>query len=255
MNCLTAICTDVGIVKETNQDSICLKQAHTRLGMIVMGVICDGMGGLSKGEVASAAVIKAFSQWFDEELPLMMNSFSLKDVEERWNIIIKELNFKIGEYGRSLNTHLGTTITALLLVETGGMIIGHVGDTRAYKIIDRIELLTEDQTVVGREVRRGNMTEMEAENDPRSNVLLQCIGASKSVTPDFYVGVVESGCTYVLCSDGFRHRITADEIFDNFQPRRLVTEDIMSERACSLVSENKKRLEKDNISVLLIRTL
>ena len=63
-----AIHTDVGIRKETNQDSLCLKQAETDKGVILLAIICDGMGGLEKGEVASATVITAFSKWFETEL-------------------------------------------------------------------------------------------------------------------------------------------------------------------------------------------
>ena len=60
--------TDVGIVKDTNQDSILVKQARYKEKEIVMAIICDGMGGLSKGELASATVIRALAQWFDLSL-------------------------------------------------------------------------------------------------------------------------------------------------------------------------------------------
>ena len=69
MNYLFALHTDVGIKKKTNQDSLCVKEASTPNGNILMALVCDGMGGLEKGEVASATIIKAFSKWFQEELP------------------------------------------------------------------------------------------------------------------------------------------------------------------------------------------
>ena len=61
--------TDIGISKETNQDSILIKHASTDVGEVVMAVVCDGMGGLAKGELASATVIRSFDRWFHEVLP------------------------------------------------------------------------------------------------------------------------------------------------------------------------------------------
>jgi len=255
MDFLTAVCTDVGIYKNTNQDSLCLKQARTPEGTVIMAAICDGMGGLSKGEVASATVVKAFSSWFDNELPAMMNTPSAEEIRFRWDEMITELNLQIGNYGRSHNTSLGTTLTVLLIVDSFFTIIGHVGDSRVYKLNQKLEILTEDQTVVGLEVKRGQMTWEEAENDSRKNVLLQCIGASKTVIPEFVVDVVEENCIYMICSDGFRHTITANEIFDNFKPQILTDEVIMRDKAVELVELNKARNERDNISVLLIKTI
>ena len=69
---ICAYCSGVGIRKKTNQDSMLLKQIETKEGQIVFAVLCDGMGGMSKGELASATVIRNFDQWFH-------NSFLLKD--------------------------------------------------------------------------------------------------------------------------------------------------------------------------------
>ena len=60
-----AVQTDIGIKKDTNQDSCCVKEAVTEKGNILFAVICDGMGGLAKGEVASATLVKTFSNWFE----------------------------------------------------------------------------------------------------------------------------------------------------------------------------------------------
>ena len=79
MNYSIALHTDVGIRKETNQDSMCVKQAETEKGQILLAIICDGMGGLEKGEVASATVINAFSAWFEEELPIILAKDSYFD--------------------------------------------------------------------------------------------------------------------------------------------------------------------------------
>ena len=99
---------------------------------------------------------------------------------------------------------MGTTVTAMIL--TGGYYyIVNVGDSRAYEICSNLQVLTRDQTVVAREVEQGLLTLEQAETDPRRSVLLQCIGASDVVYPDFFLGEVKKDAVYMLCSDGFRH--------------------------------------------------
>ena len=61
--------TDIGIAKQTNQDGVLIKYGKCVKGEVLLTVVCDGMGGLEKGEVASAAVIREFARWFEEELP------------------------------------------------------------------------------------------------------------------------------------------------------------------------------------------
>lgn len=252
-----AIHTDVGIRKETNQDSMCLKQAETEKGTILLAIICDGMGGLEKGEVASATVITAFSNWFESELPIQLAKETYaEDIRYRWERMIKEQNHNISDYGRAHYIQLGSTITALLIFEDGKYLIGHVGDSRAYRITDTdIEILTLDQTVVANEVRHGRLTPEQAERDPRRNVLLQCIGASKIVEPDFVEGSVAPNECYMLCSDGFRHVITADEIKAALSPANNPNEEAMSKNIVRLIELNKDREETDNISAILIKTV
>lgn len=252
MEFLTTACTDIGTVKQTNQDSMCIKMAKCDMGNILMAVLCDGMGGLSKGEVASATVVKAFASWFDQRLPVLLPSFSAENICIEWDRLIQELNKKIGDYGRSNYTSLGTTLTVILIVDAVSMIVGHVGDCRVYQIDEALQILTEDQTVVMRDVRRGVLSEKQAENDPRKNVLLQCIGASISVSPDFFTHVPVPGSVYMLCSDGFRHEITPEEIFTHFKPEILISEEVMRQQSESLIALNKERMERDNISVILI---
>lgn len=257
MNYEFSLHSDVGIKKDTNQDSLCLKQAQTDKGNILLAIVCDGMGGLEKGEVASATLIKTFSEWFENELPyLLAKDNSFDEIRYRWDRIIKEQNQIIGEYGRENHIALGTTISALLILEDGKYLIGHVGDSRIYRITNETsEVITLDQTVVANEVRHGRLTPEQAERDPRRNVLLQCIGASKIVEPDFITGQVNSNECYMLCSDGFRHVVTADEIKAAFAPSNNMNEMQMNKNIVKLIELNKAREETDNISVILIKTV
>ena len=221
------------------------------------GVICDGMGGLKKGEVASAAVIEVFSKWFENELPcLLALKNPAEEIRYRWDRMIKEQNQVIAEYGRRYHMQLGTTVTAMLFFDSDSYLIGHVGDSRSYRITDSaIEALTLDQTVVANEVRLGRLTPEQAERDPRRNVLLQCVGASRIVEPDYIFGKAAAGECYMMCSDGFRHVVTAGEIQRAFSPRNSNSEAEMKESLTELIELNKTRGETDNISAILIKIM
>lgn len=255
MKFLTAVHTDVGIRKKTNQDSALVMEAETGIGNVLLTVVCDGMGGLAKGEVASSAVIRAFSQWFENELPVIL---SLEDPRDRifssWEKIALSSNDRISAYGRSLGVSMGTTLVAMLFVGNNYYIV-NIGDSRAYGISDTLYQLTKDQTFVQREMDMGRMTYEEALNSPQRNVLLQCVGASNFVEPEFFTGHFEPNQVFMLCSDGFRHIITEAEIYDNLNPFVLVDENTMRERAVYLTELNKSRQEKDNITVVLVKTV
>lgn len=244
--------TDIGISKDTNQDSVLIKHAMADGKEILLAVVCDGMGGLSKGELASATVIRAFAKWFDEELPFELENIDLQVIGAKWSLLLKELNAQILEYSKENGIEgVGTTFSGILFIDDQ-YVIGHVGDTRIYHIGSSMTQLTTDQTFVAREISRGTMTLEQAKTDKRRNLLLQCIGASKVVEPQIICGKTEKGA-YMLCSDGFRHEITEAEIYESLNPINLMNKDAMHNNAKYLIEQNKSREEKDNISVLLIK--
>lgn len=254
MNYIVTANTDIGTVKSTNQDSLTVKIINTPLGRMVFSVLCDGMGGLSKGEVASASVIRAFDSWVHETLPALCEApLDANVIKNQWEGILLSQNAIIKAYGGRQGVKLGTTAVVLLLTDTDYYVM-NVGDSRAYEIADNMVQITKDQTFVAREVELGNMTPEQAETDERRSVLLQCIGASEEVFPDFFVGKCEQNATYMLCSDGFRHEVKGDEIFAKFHPNVLMDENSMNTAALELIELNKIRNERDNISVVLVRT-
>lgn len=247
--------TDIGNTKTTNQDSLLVTTAQTSIGEVAFAVLCDGMGGLAKGEVASASVVEQFDQWFTLELPLQIqNGLEDGEIRNTWTKMIKLQNEKIQAYGKQQGIHLGTTITVMLLTPFR-YYIGNVGDTRAYEITsNQIQALTEDQTVVEQEVRQGLLTREQAKVDIRRSILLQCIGASKEVYPVFTFGIPKKDTVYMLCSDGFRHEVNEQEIAQVLSPLAMSSKEAMVRRERELIDLNKQRKEKDNISVITIRT-
>ena len=254
MNFIVSANTDIGLTKSTNQDSLSVKVVNTPQGRMTFAILCDGMGGLDKGEVASASVIRAFDAWVYNELPVLCQQpIDESALRAQWERIVTEQNKIIGGFGARQGIRLGTTAVIMLLTQDRYYVM-NVGDSRAYEITDHLKQITADQTFVAREVALGNMTEEQAHVDPRRSVLLQCIGASEEVYPDMFVNNVNSNAVYMLCSDGFRHEITADEIFNKLQPNVLFDEYTMSQHTVELIELNKQRQERDNISVVVVRT-
>lgn len=101
MNYLTAVHTDVGIRKSTNQDSVYAETADTDHGEVAMAVVCDGMGGLAKGEVASAVLIRDFVHWFHCQFPAMLyGGIEADTLRKSWEEVIRKANTRIAGYGR-----------------------------------------------------------------------------------------------------------------------------------------------------------
>lgn len=89
MESINIICTDIGTTEMKNQDSACIKRAKTSIGTITMAVVCDGVNGMSQGEMASAIIVQKFSNWFLNELPEILEKH-IVDLEERlWKDIIQ----------------------------------------------------------------------------------------------------------------------------------------------------------------------
>jgi serine/threonine protein phosphatase PrpC len=252
---LSAYHTDVGIKKKANQDSLLLMQADTAEGELFFSVICDGMGGLSKGELVSAATCEVFRTWFIETLPRLLRKGRLEEeLKKSWEDLIFNMNSRVLDYSDLHHLQLGTTAVALLL-HRGRYAIINVGDSRVYQFADSLFQLTKDQTVVQREVDLGMLSPEEAERDKRRNVLLQCIGASAVIEPEFLWGSYEPGTVFMLCSDGFRHTIQPKELWDHLNPAMIQSEQQIAYGLAYLTDLNKHRREDDNISAIGIKVV
>lgn len=231
-----------------------MKTAVTPKGEIGLFAVCDGMGGLADGELASATVVRGMAKWFDEELPAILQSETWPaELQSSLNASIIALNERLYRHGELKEAQLGTTITALLVIFSKSYIL-QIGDSRAYHIsrTGMTQQLTKDQTLVAREVERGNLTEEQAKKDPRRNILLQCVGATKDLDVVISSGEAEAG-TYLLCTDGFYHKISEQEIQQKLQPERFASEVQMTKTLTELIDLAKSRQEIDNISAILVK--
>lgn len=255
MKFLSAYHTDIGIKKSTNQDSLLIKIANTPYGKVGIFAICDGMGGLSSGELASSSVINGLSKWFEEKFPMLLSKENLyEEVELSLKQYIRFANSKICDYGKENNLKLGTTITVMIIVNQK-YIIAHVGDSRAYNIGENLVRITKDQSFVQREIDIGNLTEEQAKNHKKKNLLLQCIGVTPTVEILTYRGNIKLGTVYLLCTDGLYHKITEKELINNLNGNKLQTELQMKKMGMELIDLVKKRGEVDNISMILVKMI
>lgn len=247
--------TDIGIKKSANQDCLIVRKAKYASKNIVFAVLCDGMGGLSEGEVASQRMLEKMVSWFDHTYSTNLSQgYTKEELKNQWLDIVEKENLLLKEYGRSKNINLGTTLTAMLMEDDTYYIL-HLGDCRIYAINkEYIKQLTADHTVIAREIFLGRLTREQAQRDPRRNVLLQCIGASDEVKPDFLTGKVENDSIYLICSDGFRHMVEEREIYEMFHISTNMTEKDMQKSIRKIIDLNKDRKETDNISAIAIRS-
>ena len=142
MKYCAAYYSDIGIQKETNQDSLLLVQrGQTQDDEAVLAVICDGVGGLKMGERSSAAVVTAFRDWFDERVEELYEQEEPEtELFDDWDNLIQSLHIRLKDYSEKAGFRSGTTVEAVLFMK-GRYYICHVGDCRTYIISDAILFL------------------------------------------------------------------------------------------------------------------
>ncbi len=248
--------TDVGIKKKTNQDSYGFRLAETsKHGKILFAVLCDGMGGLSSGEKASGSVINDFMNWFEDSFANYLKTVDIdfEFLKSEWENLILRCNQKIAAWGRERGISLGTTLVVTLCMD-GKLYVANVGDSRVYKFSDRAYRMTHDHSLVAQEIANGNLSPEQEETDPRRNVLLQCIGASKSIVPEIVEYDLEPDTLYMLCCDGFRHEIREDEMFSHLSPALINDEEKLVTTLRDIIELLKIRKENDNITAVAFKT-
>ena len=206
--------------------------------------VADGVGGAESGEVASQTAVdvlrEAFSQKQDGD-----------DVEDLLEIAIQRANDSIYRASRQApgQSMMATTIVALYLDGLRAT-VGHVGDSRLYRLTPDGELRREtaDHSVVEDEVRAGRMTAAQAANHPSRNIISRALGAEPSVEVDLQTFDFEEGTLFLLCSDGITRHIGDEEL------QTLLSSSVSLDDACA----EMKRLcfergAEDNLTAVLVR--
>lgn len=225
--------SDVGRQREANEDSYVLAAP--------VFIVADGMGGARAGEVASRTAAEVFEGASDgpEETP-----------EQRLTRLTQEANRRIFELSQSDASRrgMGTTLTAAM-VSPAGVSVGHVGDSRAYRLRDgSLEQLTHDHSLVAELERSGQLTAEAAEHHPQRSIITRALGPEPDVEVDAHTHATRPGDVFLLCSDGLTSMVSDGEIESIARGSKA-----LSEAAEGLVRAANQSGGRDNITVVLFR--
>ena len=229
-------CTDIGQQKQTNEDAV----VTARFDDVSLLVIADGMGGHAAGDVASE---EATAELEDYVSTAFANGRT--DYEVILEEAIESANERVRERAEEVasRSNMGTTVVAAI-VGDGQVVIGNVGDSRAYEVDDAITQITVDHSFVQELISEGEITPEEATTHPQRHVLTQALGTEDGVDPDFFTPVIKG--YLLLCSDGLTEEVpeeTIREVINDASDIETATDD--------LVQKANENGGSDNISVIL----
>src|SRR5258706_7661137 len=208
-------------------------------------VVADGVGGADAGEVASQKAVEVLNDAFPDKVG------DGEDVEDLMELAIQRANSAIhqlaAEHPRF--SMMATTVVALHL-DGARATIGHVGDSRLYRLNPEGKLLreTDDHSIVEEEVRAGRMTPEQAANHPSKNVISRALGAEELVEVDMKTIEVGDGNTFLLCTDGITRHIPDTEL------QELLLSGQSVEAICSAMKDRcYQRGAEDNLTAVIVQ--
>jgi PPM family protein phosphatase len=222
--------TDTGRKRRRNEDAYVLAPP--------LFAVADGMGGAQAGEVASKLAAAAL----EDTDPGRLTG------PERVASLIQEANRRVHERSNldPATSGMGTTMT-VALVEEAGIVVGHVGDSRAYLVRDgRIEQLTEDHSLVNELLKSGKLSREEADTHPQRSVITRAVGTDPDVDVDSFVVQPREGDVFLICSDGLTDMVDDDGILSVVERHR----DDLAQATKELVAAANRGGGEDNITVV-----
>jgi len=225
--------TDVGMQRQANEDNFIARSP--------LFVVADGMGGAQAGEVASQTAVEVFKHGLPDGVP---------EATLQQMIGVANRNIHDQAHADSSLSGMGTTITAAFVnSEREEVVVGHVGDSRAYRLRSGIlQRLTRDHSLVEEMRRRGQITEEQAEDHPQRSIITRALGPEPEVEVDIQAVPAEPGDIFLLCSDGLTTMLNDERI------RELVNGATSLEAAVkTLVDEANRAGGRDNITVSIFQ--
>ena len=233
--------TDIGKVRVSNEDQAI---ALTNASGNVLLVVCDGMGGQNKGDLASSLAVHTIMTSFKSRKGFVNAYFGKMWVSKA----IREANKSIYEQSQSNPNYrgMGTTVTLLLIIKDVA-ILGHVGDSRCYFLKNHHDLvqMSEDQTYVNYLLRTGQITAEEALTHPKRHVLMNALGIYPSASVDIKTFPYLNE-EVLLCSDGLYNNVPFDNIVAIVKGN-----DTIEQKVNELIAIGNKNGGSDNIAVVL----
>jgi PPM family protein phosphatase len=242
--------TDIGRKRAHNEDSIFLP-LDTRLA-----IVADGMGGHASGEVASKLAVDTVVSYFQSTADAQTLTWPYKvdhGIRADVNRMISSImlaNLEIFERAQrdAQCKGMGTTVTALYFLDDTA-IVGHVGDSRVYRMRDgALVQLTEDHSLINDYLKMKRMTPEEAENWPHKNVIVRALGMKETVQVDILTESPRVGDCYLMCSDGLSGMLTDEQM-----AHIMLMESDLDRMAEHLIDAANDHGGIDNISVVVAR--
>lgn len=222
--------TDVGKVRATNQDALIS-------GESLWGV-ADGMGGHNGGETASAGARDALTELLKGKEP---SAEALREA-------VAEVNTRLFRQQKqeSRLAGMGTTLTALWF-SAEKVLVGHVGDSRAYRLREgELEQMTSDHSLVAELRRAGVLTPEQAENHPMRNVITRAVGTEESIDTEIIEADRRKGDRYLVCSDGLHGMVSDQEL------KRMLSSGTPESACGEMIDAALAAGGRDNISVVVL---
>ena len=200
--------TDKGKVRSVNQDSYRLSVSPSC--EYVLAALCDGLGGVHGGEIASTIAADSFMQYAEDMLhrePAVDAAKILREAAAYANLKVYDRAFR-----DDACRGMGTTLVAALVRMNDAAVV-NIGDSRCYWLADgQLQQVTRDQSLVQSMVDRGLITEDEARSHPRKNVIMRAVGLERTIRSDIFRLDICSGDALLLCSDGLSNLVSAGEM-------------------------------------------
>ncbi|OPH53016.1 serine/threonine protein phosphatase [Paenibacillus ferrarius] len=234
--------TDIGKVRQVNEDRATIQP---ELGGLSLAIVADGMGGHQAGDIASQMAI----DMIQEQLQSIHRGMPVEARKQVLKEAIENANEKIYEFASGQENYhgMGTTVVAIIASQEL-LIIGHIGDSRAYKITDdAITQLTEDHSLVYELVKNGQITIEEADHHPRRNWITRALGTEPGVEVDLYEYPWRPGDTILICSDGLSGLVDSSDIMGIIKSHAK-----LEDAAEQLIARALDEGGDDNVTVVLL---
>lgn len=235
--------TDTGCVRRENQDSF----AAFSTEHYTVGVVCDGMGGVGGGRIASAVAVDSFERTLRSTLRPDLSDQQLREAAGYCISAAHQAIRKRQKESRELE-NMGTTLVSAV-VQPRMAVVSNVGDSRAYLIShkDGIRQISKDHSLVEDMVERGNLTADEARHHPHRNLITRALGVEETVEVDGFIVPWEAGDCLLLCSDGLVNTVTDQEIL--FEVMHSEGRDTCLSQMLEI---SRRRGAPDNVTAVLI---
>lgn len=235
--------TDVGRTRIANEDAF---KFGTFSDGTSWAVVCDGMGGVHGGKIASSTAIDIVSQKIQK---CYNSSMGLSSIENLLLSSITTANCLVYDRG-STDSELegmGTTIVAII-IKGDEACIAHVGDSRAYQISENnIKLITKDHSLVQEMLDMGEITPLEFEHHPRKNIITRALGVDEKIEIEFNTVDFKSGDAFILCSDGLSGQIEKEHMLKLFNETEFK---VLADKYIEKANDNGG---VDNITVVIMK--